>query len=50
MAATWKTVRVFISSTSRDMHAERDHLVKVTFPRREAATKAASQYVYASRS
>ena len=33
MAATWKTVRVFISSTFRDMHAERDHLVKVTFPR-----------------
>ena len=32
MAATWKTVRVFISSTFRDMHAERDHLVKVTFP------------------
>ena len=33
MASTWKTVRVFISSTFRDMHAERDHLVKVTFPR-----------------
>src|SRR6266571_4344076 len=32
MAATWKTVRVFISSTFRDMHAERDHLVKVVFP------------------
>ena len=30
---TWKTVRVFLSSTFRDMHAERDHLVKVTFPR-----------------
>ncbi|WP_248482774.1 DUF4062 domain-containing protein [Pseudomonas sp. CYM-20-01] len=29
----WKTVRVFISSTFRDMHAERDLLVKVTFPR-----------------
>ncbi|TAK17422.1 MAG: DUF4062 domain-containing protein, partial [Acidobacteria bacterium] len=29
----WKTVRVFLSSTFRDMHAERDHLVKVTFPR-----------------
>jgi hypothetical protein len=29
--ALWKTVRVFISSTFRDMHAERDHLVKVTF-------------------
>ena len=32
MAVTWKTVRVFISSTFRDMHAERDYLVKVTFP------------------
>lgn len=29
----WKQVRVFISSTFRDMHAERDHLVKVCFPR-----------------
>jgi hypothetical protein len=28
MASIWKTVRVFISSTFRDMHAERDHLVK----------------------
>ena len=25
-------VRVFISSTFRDMHAERDHLVTVVFP------------------
>ena len=33
MATTWQTVRVFISSTFRDMHAERDHLVKVVFPR-----------------
>jgi tetratricopeptide (TPR) repeat protein len=32
MMQTWKTVRVFISSTFRDMHAERDHLVKVVFP------------------
>lgn len=32
MAATRKTVRVFISSTFRDMHAERDHLVTVVFP------------------
>jgi telomerase protein component 1 len=31
--ALWRTVRVFISSTFRDMHAERDHLVKVAFPR-----------------
>lgn len=32
MANNWKTVRVFISSTFRDMHAERDHLVTVVFP------------------
>jgi tetratricopeptide (TPR) repeat protein len=32
MAGAWKTIRVFISSTFRDMHAERDHLIKVTFP------------------
>jgi tetratricopeptide (TPR) repeat protein len=32
MPTTWRTVRVFISSTFRDMHAERDHLVKVVFP------------------
>ena len=31
--ARWQTVRVFISSTFQDMHAERDHLVKVVFPR-----------------
>ncbi len=28
----WRTLRVFIDSTFRDMHAERDHLVKVVFP------------------
>ena len=28
----WRNVRVFLSSTFRDMHAERDRLVKVTFP------------------
>lgn len=28
----WKTVRVFISSTFRDFHAERDYLVKYVFP------------------
>lgn len=27
-----KTVRVFISSTFRDMQAERDHLVRFVFP------------------
>ena len=28
----WKEVRVFISSTFRDFHAERDYLVKFVFP------------------
>ncbi|MCU0856839.1 MAG: DUF4062 domain-containing protein [Pontiellaceae bacterium] len=32
MSSNWKTVRVFISSTFRDMHAERDHLVRFVFP------------------
>lgn len=32
MPRKWKEARVFISSTFRDMHAERDHLVKVVFP------------------
>lgn len=31
-ARKWQEIRVFISSTFRDMHAERDHLVKVVFP------------------
>lgn len=31
MAEGWKTVRVFISSTFRDMHAERDDLVRFVF-------------------
>src|SRR5436853_5644983 len=33
MAEAWKTVRVVISSTFRDMRAERDHLVRFVFPR-----------------
>lgn len=32
MITIWKTVRVFISSTFRDMQAERDWLVKRVFP------------------
>ena len=27
-----RAIRVFVSSTFRDMHAERDHLVTVVFP------------------
>ncbi|MCD4786010.1 MAG: DUF4062 domain-containing protein [Candidatus Eremiobacteraeota bacterium] len=33
MASVWKTLKVFISSTFRDMHAERDYLVRFVFPR-----------------
>ena len=33
MNAAWKTIRVFISSTFRDMQAERDWLVRFVFPR-----------------
>ena len=33
MAQRWRVVRVFISSTFRDMHAERDHLVRFVFPK-----------------
>ncbi len=33
MSEAWRTVRVFISSTFRDMQAERDHLVRFVFPR-----------------
>jgi WD40 repeat protein len=32
MLGEWRTVRVFISSTFRDMQAERDYLVKIVFP------------------
>ena len=32
LQSRWRTVKVFISSTFRDMYAERDHLVKVVFP------------------
>jgi len=30
--AKWREAKVFISSTFRDMHGERDHLTKVVFP------------------
>ena len=32
MANKWRTLRVFISSTFCDMHAERDYLVRFVFP------------------
>jgi hypothetical protein len=45
MPATW-TVRVFISSTFRDMHAQRDHLARVVFPElRERCAKRRSHVV-----
>ena len=33
MVSVWKTVRVYISSTFKDMQAERDHLIRFVFPR-----------------
>lgn len=33
MTISWRTVRVFISSTFKDMQAERDQLVRFVFPR-----------------
>jgi hypothetical protein len=33
MPGLWRTARVFISSTFKDMQAERDHLVRFVFPR-----------------
>ena len=44
MAQSWQTVRIFISSTFRDMHAERDHLVKVVFP--ELRERMAGRHLY----
>ena len=32
MNEAWQTVRIFVSSTFRDMHAERDYLVRTVFP------------------
>uniref|UniRef100_A0A673J018 TROVE domain-containing protein n=1 Tax=Sinocyclocheilus rhinocerous TaxID=307959 RepID=A0A673J018_9TELE len=40
----WKGVRVFISSTFRDMHVERDVLVRSVFP--ELRRRAALHYLY----
>jgi WD40 repeat protein len=33
MSTQWRTVQVFVSSTFRDMQAERDHLARFVFPR-----------------
>jgi hypothetical protein len=32
VSSNWRTVRLYLSATYGDMHAERDHLVKVVFP------------------
>lgn len=40
----WRSVRVFISSTFRDMHAERDILVQIVFP--ELRRRAAAHCLY----
>ncbi len=32
MARKWRAIRIFISSTFRDMHTERNHLVRFVFP------------------
>ena len=40
MPSTWNTIRIFISSTFRNMHAERYNVIKVVFPElRERCTK-----------
>ena len=39
MGAGWKTISIFISSTFRDMHAERDQLNRVVFPALEERLK-----------
>ena len=46
MSASWKTVRVFISSTFRDMQEERDWLVRFVFPKlREELLKCRIHFV-----
>jgi hypothetical protein len=40
-----QTIRVFISSTFRDMQAERDHLIRVVFPELERRCMARGQAI-----
>jgi len=44
MEQTWRTVRVFISSTFKDMQAERDWLVRMVFP--ELKERCAARHLY----
>ncbi len=37
--AAWKTLTIFVTSTFRDMHAERDHLRRIVFPELEERLK-----------
>ncbi|KAG2462362.1 TEP1 protein, partial [Polypterus senegalus] len=41
---SWRSIRVFISSTFRDMHGERDLLVRYVFP--ELRQRAAHHYIH----
>ncbi len=42
----WRTVRVFISSTFRDMHGERDLLTRFVFPELRARARARQIQIY----
>ena len=42
----WRTVRIFISSTFRDMHGERDMLTRFVFPEIRARAQARNIQVY----
>eukprot|EP00731_Ephydatia_muelleri_P016594 Em0009g1018a len=42
----WRTVRIFISSTFRDMHGERDMLTRFVFPEIRARARARNIQVY----
>ncbi len=36
MNQKWQTIKIFLSSTFKDMHVERDHLLHVVFPELKA--------------
>ena len=41
MADKWRTIRIFISSTFRDMHAERDHIARLRTERDVSSARSA---------
>ncbi|MCX6842186.1 MAG: DUF4062 domain-containing protein [candidate division WOR-3 bacterium] len=49
LVRSWRTVRVFISSTFRDMQAERDHRIGVVFLGRYGRLRASFNICCASR-